>query len=574
MIIVSVLTKGVIFIENKDNEIIILDNTIRRYVDNLLMFNSRDKYKMYFFYTLFRDNSGTIWLGDKKGLYTLEKDSIIQNTIIPNAPVKAMNQLKNNTLLIGVDNYGLFFLNPDKPTKTLDFIPLKEYSINDIYIDEDTDIWISTENGLIKIQYQNPNHYDIQEITTFNGLGSNQVKKTISINDTMYIASNNGISVFEKSKLKRNMIAPKLIYDYVKVNEKIVSIDSMNHLNHFENTIEFWYTGLAYRSTDQTQYAYRLSGVDSTWQYTYLRHVKYHSLSPGKYTFSIKCANEDGIWSNVLTTPFTITVPFWKTRWFISFVLGIIALTTYFVFKYKEKINQINLKRVKQIELQKRKIVEAELTALRAQMNPHFTFNTLNSIQSYILTSSIDNALDYIEQFSKLLRNILETSKYQFITLEKEIYILDIYLSLENMRLNNSLEYTFNIAGDINPEHLKIPSMILQPIIENAIVHGLAPKKIGKKKIELTVVKNRSQIICSIRDNGIGREASEAVKHAKQLDHEPYGIRIIKERLKLIYNNMEPLFSLNIKDLYDQNHHSEGTLVTIYFPINNNNIYP
>lgn len=215
-----------------------------------------------------------------------------------------------------------------------------------------------------------------------------------------------------------------------------------------------------------------------------------------------------------------------------------------------------------------KKLLTLEQTMLRSQMNPHFLFNSLNSIKLYIINNEQKNAVHYLNKFSKLVRKILEASSQREITLTEEIETVELYMNIENIRFSNEIDFKTIVNEVIDPEAVKIPSLILQPFLENALWHGLSSKS-GPKKIELHIDKSADEkfIQICIIDNGIGRTASEEIKQNKVLKSKSLGIEITKERLTNFSRDYSNSFNLQIVDLYDKNGTPEGTKVLLDIPI-------
>jgi tetratricopeptide (TPR) repeat protein len=216
-----------------------------------------------------------------------------------------------------------------------------------------------------------------------------------------------------------------------------------------------------------------------------------------------------------------------------------------------------------------KKILRLEQDMLRSQMNPHFIFNSLNSIKLYIINNEKENAVYYLNKFAKLIRKILVVSKEKSISLAEELQTMELYMNIENIRFNNEIDFDIDIDDSVNIETVRVPSLILQPFLENALWHGLS-SKIGSKKIGLKVNKNEDHVKISINDNGIGRLASASIKKKKTLQRKSVGIELTKERLENFSKGYEGIYHINIEDLYDENKQSVGTQVVIAIPIRQN----
>ncbi|MGR7813301.1 histidine kinase [Lacinutrix undariae] len=252
-------------------------------------------------------------------------------------------------------------------------------------------------------------------------------------------------------------------------------------------------------------------------------------------------------------------------------IAGLLLLVAVFYFgrlKTKKKAELIALELK---ETQKRLAIEkqyrdSELKALKAQMNPHFIFNALNSIQDYIVLNKKNLASDYLGKFADLIRNYLHFSDTGFISIPEEVYNLNLYLELEKLRFEEQLEYTFQVTEDANSEAINIPTMLIQPYVENALKHGLLHKK-DNRILTICICKTSDKIIqCSIEDNGIGREKSKEINKKRESQHKSFALKATTERLDLLNYGREKKIGVDIIDLYENNQAS-GTKVVLKIPI-------
>lgn len=213
-----------------------------------------------------------------------------------------------------------------------------------------------------------------------------------------------------------------------------------------------------------------------------------------------------------------------------------------------------------------KKLLTLEQTMLRSQMNPHFLFNSLNSIKLYIINNEKKNAVHYLNKFSKLVRKILEASSLKEIPLAEELETVELYMNIENIRFSNEIDFKVTVDEGIDLHTVKIPSLILQPFLENALWHGLSSME-GAKKIALHVSKSKDGFIhIGITDNGVGREMAEKIKEGKVLKRKSMGIDITKERLTNFSRDYQNSFDLEILDLYDTKGKPSGTKVLLHIP--------
>ena len=216
------------------------------------------------------------------------------------------------------------------------------------------------------------------------------------------------------------------------------------------------------------------------------------------------------------------------------------------------------------------RIAGIEMAALRAQMNPHFMFNSLNAIKTYILKENPKAASEYLTKFSQLMRAVLKNSKEKLITLEEELYALKLYIELEMLRFTGDFDWDMKLDSSVDPNHVMIPPLLLQPYVENAIRHGLLPKREGKRYLEIVIRKmGEERIEILIVDTGIGRDAAASNKRKSDTNRKSMGMSITNDRIQLIEQTMGIKTNLEITDLYENNI-ATGTKVSLIIPLISN----
>ncbi|MBJ7880885.1 tetratricopeptide repeat-containing sensor histidine kinase [Gelidibacter salicanalis] len=245
--------------------------------------------------------------------------------------------------------------------------------------------------------------------------------------------------------------------------------------------------------------------------------------------------------------------------WFAILTLAIIA------------VSMIVINRNRQLRHEKQ-ILTLEQDMLRSQMNPHFIFNSLNSIKLYIINNEKENAVYYLNKFSKFIRKILIASTEKEISLEDELDTMQLYMNIENIRFSNEIHFTIDVASGINTSNIRVPSLILQPFLENALWHGLSSKK-EDKQIKMKVYKDNAEFVTiSITDNGIGRKASEQINHNRVLKRKSVGLAMTKARLTNFSKRFTTVYNMEIEDLYDNQNQPTGTRIVVNIPIRTNNL--
>ncbi|RLD69590.1 MAG: hypothetical protein DRJ10_21360, partial [Bacteroidetes bacterium] len=327
-----------------------------------------------------------------------------------------------------------------------------------------------------------------------------------------------------------------------------------------ENYFSFEYTALDFSNPEYIQYAYKLENADKDWIYVDAnnRIAKYTNIDPGKYRFRVKASNGDDIWNKSgVFIDLIIKPPFWKTTWFILLEIVVLVLIVVFIIKYREK---------KIIEKNQFQLLEQKL--LRSQMNPHFIFNSLSSIQSFIFENNPLEAGSYLSRFAELIRSILYNSREEFITLEKEIKTLQNYLELQQLRYNNKFDYILDVDPLIQTDLIQIPPMLAQPFIENAIEHGIKHLKgKGLVSVSFTLMANDESILLLVEDNGIGLKASKKLKGEKPKSHTSLATVIANERIDVFNKgNRKKQFIMEIDEMKDEDGKTKGTKVKFIIP--------
>lgn len=323
-----------------------------------------------------------------------------------------------------------------------------------------------------------------------------------------------------------------------------------------ENSLGIRFNGTNLSEASGQEYSYKLEPLDTSWsQSSQNNTVSLLKLLPGSYTFKVRVKNEDTAWSEPATFSFTIERPFWDKWWFRLLLIALGA--SVIVYFYSRRIKAIREEASMQNQLK-----ELEMKALKAQMNPHFIYNALNSIQSLIVDERKTEAISYVGTFSRLLRQVLEHTDSNVVSLEKEMQTLKLYVKLESLRLNIDLEYTISADTEVMTEFEKLPPLVLQPFVENALWHGLSRKE-GLKKMKVFVSQTDEYLVCTIEDNGIGR--AKAATFKKSSTTEMYASRGIDITIKRLAEFNKTKDSPAVyEDLFDREGSPAGTKVNVY----------
>jgi hypothetical protein len=361
--------------------------------------------------------------------------------------------------------------------------------------------------------------------------------------------------------------APTTLIENVKLNFKqtdwsqyadslygIFQLPGHLKLSYNQNNLSIYFRGVSSSGTAGVEYSYKLTPLYSSWSSsTQENFVSFSNLPDGKYLFQARARLSSTEWSEPVSFNFEIRKPFWEAWWFRLLIVVTAAALIVFIFRYR-------LHQVKEKNEMQKQMHELKIKAFKLQMNPHFVHNALNSIQSLVLNNNNNQASIYINKFAKLLRQVLENSDQGLISLNKELYSLQLYVDLEKLRMNLDIGYTVVADESIEGSEIKIPPLILQPFVENALWHGLSRKE-GNKKILLNITTKPGWIICEITDNGIGRKKAAEFYETFPEGHLSKAIHIIRQRLADFNQspNIEPISFIDL----EENSEPKGTTVIV-----------
>jgi ligand-binding sensor domain-containing protein len=610
------------------------------------------------FYNFYEDKSGNMWISTSDGVFILNDKNIKhlkRGFNIPNLPTYSIVQDRNNEIW-GSNPQGVFKLNGNSYTFYQDSIlsdSVENFSsINQVYADNDGEIWVLTDYNLLKwngsgfqnVKIKSENfigrkwgmvedtvgnfwlatddtglicfNYKLNTIKYYNihcGMVSNSI---ISIakdaNGNIITGSFEGLNKLELDKngnvvqiqtynTANGLIDDECLYkvllcdnknniwfgsamglikfkepNWENLNYHIPTYITHDYANQYTNNhilelkyknnhIRFECTGIHLNNPSSIRYSYYLEGYDINWsEPTNNRIVNYSNLRPGNYTLYVKTLLlENKLWQGENSFSFIIKAPVWYNWWFISICILLIAFIIYSLLKLWAR--SIKNKQIKK-EDAKRKVVELELKFLRSQMNPHFMFNSINSIQNLILNEDIDQALNYLNDFGRLIRRVLNYSEKSAVTIQEELDFINEYLSLEKLRFKDKIEIHINIDPNLDTAFDRMPPMLIQPFVENAIKHGLLPKE-GNGLLTIDFTANGEKLLISIIDNGVGREYHRNIKKLEK--HQSKGTQMIEDHINILKKKAldDDDYQVEIIDLFDVRNNPTGTKVLIKIPL-------
>ena len=519
--------------------------------------------------SIYSSLNNKIYLADIEGLKVFDSKYQQQSSItFKNKPIYGFNITETSNGIIWVATYdnGILGIENNKVTIHLNSNNgLASNVINCIVADKEA-LWISTNSGL---QYFNSVLNEIKVLTNQDGINSYKIRDIEVLKDQILYTNNLGVYGFDKKTIFKERAIPNIYITNIAIQGEPVEVKNNYVLAHDKSSVDISFNSKEFQSIKHTLYEYKLK-KDKTW--STLREdvdfVKFISLPAGKFDFQLRARNRfDKKYSEIIEINFEVLAPFYKRWWFLIIIAIILITLASLYMQAKTK----RLKKLQAKELEKERISKAlvfsQLENLRSQMNPHFIFNALNSIQDYIILNEKKLARQFLVKFSRLIRIYLEHSQETNITLEDEIKALKLYLELEKDRFNDDLIFSITIDKNIRTQTTYVPSLFIQPYVENALKHGLL-HKVNNKILNLSFTLNpsKTKIICVIDDNGIGRAASEKIKSRIQLP-KSFATQANQKRIDLINSTNSEKIEIEIEDKKDSNNNPEGTRVIIKIPI-------
>ena len=524
----------------------------------------------------------TIFCATDKGLYKIN-GSKIENTYLLNKTIYSLATDSENCLWIGTEE-GLFRWK----NNTLEQVPFSSFPASNFinFINyTNGKLYVGTNNGLFilsNLKEQNP------RVTNY-GLADGLVNLETNINSSfidskgkLWFGTASGLVSYFTSTTAEKYSSPVLILKNILINYQKIDFlkyaDGIDEnglpknlrLPYSKNNLTFETEGISLANYPGIQFQFWLEGQDITWSPLYANTtITFNGLSAGNYILHGRSIDSRGAVSKEFSFPFTVKQPFYSTWWFILSVLAIFAFSLYQILLFRLKRERE--KNEKEKMTYRARLLSLEQKSLNASMNRHFIFNSLNSIQFFINTQDRLSANKFLTNFAKLIRKNLDSSEDgNEVALSQELERLDLYLSLESMRFKDRFSYSISTAADIDAELLIIPAMMLQPFIENSIIHGILPDESKKGFIEIRISLQGDLLIIEIEDNGIGIDVSISSKIDYNGDHRSQGMEITTKRIELLQKISKRHFELiGPTQLFDTDNTVRGTSVILKFSVDN-----
>jgi len=506
-----------------------------------------------------------LFLGFKNGLYYYKNEILSSYGNLENTQVNSICLIDNNNLIVGTEGLGLILIDKNKKRRILN----NEPSILDIEKDDNGNAYYLTKSKIVAINYPNSDSVQFTSIYDLSLYNFNfEFREFEILNDTIYAGTNNGL-------LSLPIVGKKIDKEYdihlktLLVNGRNIVLGSQDYeFSYDENTFEFiMYSNNYHSGLNNIRYEYEVKNLHSEPIRTNNGEIVLENMPPGDYKFIARALDPFEVYSrNQVVVDFVVDKPWWNTNIF-KFILGTIFLWMGRYF-YKNKIRRVeNQEREKAaVEL---KIASSKLEALQSQMNPHFIFNALNSIQNLIQSKEFKNAEHYLSVFSSIVRKFLDSSSKTVTNLSYELGLIEEYLQLEKLRFGKKLNYSIVNKIESKAVSVEVPPFLIQPLVENAIKHGLFHKK-GVGNLRIKVYEQENCIKINIEDDGIGRKAAMNLNKKYHSMHSSKGTKLVNQKIEL-FNKLESTkVNLEFIDLLkDQNPSGTKVVITIREPVDN-----
>ena len=546
-----------------DAGVVSMDSRLQSVQDTLMQGNSVN--------CLYEQKEGTVWIGSSKGLYAWSKNEI---SLINKNGAGYEKLAASRIFDIGEDPKGNLLLATSSGAMV--YAPVQQnivvYSKQnglahnacyEILGDNSGQLWVLHEKGLSEINTLNgmvKNYGDAQGVSgpTFaNGLLYKKQDGEIFFG--RYIS----LYHFDPNRMAVNNFRAPVHITGIRLGDSVLAAENLQQggalaFSYKNNSISFEYALLNYSNSEGNTYEYKLEGsAQDGWTQAGTRnYITYPGLPPGKYVFKVRGKNSDGVnSSNEATLSFEVVPPFWQTLWFKLLAAALVILVIAGIIRAR-------FQAIRQKAAIRHQMLEAEVKALRAQMNPHFIFNCMNTIDSYILQNKQLQASQLVQRFSKLTRRVLEHTSQAYISLADEMETLRIYLQIERMRQAETFEFEINLAAET--AQLWVPPMLVQPFVENAVIHGMRNRQTPGGIISITSLLEGNQIKITVQDNGIGRARAFEIKAALPTAHQSLSMELTLSRLEALHDHKKHSSYLIFTDLTAP---ETGTKVDIYVPV-------
>ena len=535
---------------------------------------------------------GNVWFGTFSGEVGRIKKGRVDRLYtsaqgLPQATIRSLAFDDYGQIWAGSKGSGVFFAkrNEERPgfTRLSDIYSTISENVYLMVLGPEGNIWAGSESGVDKIELDSlgqvvqVQHYNRRD--GFLGIETCHDAAITHPDGSIWFGTMNGLTHYRPGEHKRSCVVPDVHFTKVDLFYKPLietawsayareagGIEPGLELPYRQNHLSFGFRAVSQIQAEEIRYRWKLEGAEADWSPpSEASSVNYANLPPGNYRFLIQASVDNCPWSPAITAPFAIAEPFWQASWFLPLVITLaILLISLIAWRIVYRVKQQEKAHRSELELQNR-LLQLEQKALQLQMNPHFIFNALTGIQSLVATGEYSRARKRINEFAKLMRATLYNVRRPTITLREEIDTLERYLGIEQFCQAQPFTYTISLRVGIDTEEVELPPMLLQPFVENAVLHGVSHLQYpGEINISFEVIGDLLYV--TIKDNGVGRERSAQLQQERKAGHQSLALKVTKERLEALKG--ERLYdSLKISDITDAKSEIKGTQVELILPI-------
>ncbi|MCC6461016.1 MAG: histidine kinase [Saprospiraceae bacterium] len=542
---------------------------------------------------LIADAKGNIWFGTQSGQIGFLKNGQIgkifdQKHGLPDLPVRALAFDRNGRIWAGTKGGGIFWAMPTDAKPYFQPIdPSLRSSSPNIYLlkfDAAGNLWAGSETGVDKLVF-GARELSVAELQHFGKnegfLGIETCQDAVLEDHAGYLwfGTMNGLTRYVPMREQTTVSAPLIHFETISLFYKPLSETAYAgwlqadgglreglRLPHAQNHLSFAFRAVDLSNPDGLRYRWRLEGAETEWSpLSTQTQVNYANLAPGQYAFLVQASADGETFSAPIRAAFVVREPLWRLWWFqVLAGLGLVGLVALLALGWVRRIRSSEQARREKLEVENR-LLQLEQKALQLQMNPHFIFNALTSIQALITEQEYPQARQEINHFAQLMRGILANSRRQTISLQEEVNTLEQYLRIEQFCHRQKFNFDIELPPGIDAEELDIPPMLLQPFVENAVVHGVSPLPYpGNISIRFQLKGELLQ--CEICDNGIGRERAARLREEKKPGHQSAALQVTQERLEALRGGKN-YTSLEMSDILDEKGEIAGTRVLVQLPV-------
>lgn len=510
-------------------------------------------------YSIAKDQEGAYWFGARNGIYLLRDGGLSylgKMSPLLAASSTAIEVGEDGAVWMGAMGRGIGRFQNGR----LDCFRAADGLISDLVtsllVESDSVLWVGTSSGVSRLLWKDGAFQKDRtiNISTWEGLPGSDVNDLEMSGDTLFVATMSGLAFVTAHEFERSL--PKTMVTRVRINGRDTTLLPHYSLSHRQDLVQIDYAGLYLQNPPSVSYRYRLIPLDTAWRETSQRSLSISNIAPGSYRFEVQALAQQGrARGNVAVVAFEVHPALYQRIWFriVVTAMGLLLLGLLLWWRWKT---------VRRRNMLQQRLLEARRQALQSQMSPHFIFNSLNAIQECINSGDIHNANISLARFGDLIRSILQYSGQTAISLREEIDFLSEYLEMALFRFNDDFHYELLVDEHLDLMRVQLPPLILQPFVENAILHGLLPAE-GKGSLRIQFEADGDSVLCSVTDNGIGRKRSAAIRANRINPHESMGIRTTADRIALFNEQENARIEWKIEDLYGEQGEAKGTRVEL-----------